>query len=129
MAAAVERPEMEPTGRGRLWNDPDGTVAAPMRETFDLLQTIVEESHWWRYILGCRCCGQKYFFEFYEEIDWTDGEDPQFSVWVPFATEAELATLKATPPGVMGQFIPRLCKDYPKGAKQPRLYWIRRGTG
>jgi hypothetical protein len=112
-----------------LWNDPDAAIARPMREAFDLLETLVKESHWWRYILRCRCCGQRYFFEFHEEVDWADGEDPQFSVWVPFATEAELAALKAAPPGVMGEFVPRLCKDYPKGAKAPRIHWIRAASG
>ncbi len=34
-----------------------------------------DESHFQRYLLKCRECGQLYFFEFLEEIDWSHGKD------------------------------------------------------
>ncbi len=58
-----------------LWKNPE-LVREPMRERFTLLDTYADESHLWRYLLKCRECGQYYFFEFYEEIDWVGGRGP-----------------------------------------------------
>jgi hypothetical protein len=108
-----------------LWKEPE-RVNGPMQDRFELLETITKSSHWWRYILRCRCCGQNYFFEFYEEVDWESGKDPQFSVWVPFDTDEQLSALKAYSPKQFEDVVPRLCKDWPKEAEKPSLSWIRR---
>jgi hypothetical protein len=39
-----------------------------------------------RRLLKCRECELLYFFEFYEEINWSqegDGKDYQYSAWIP----------------------------------------------
>ena len=41
-----------------LWKDPESTVARAMHKQFEQLEIFVEESHWWRYLLKCRDCGQ-----------------------------------------------------------------------
>src|SRR5262249_3412112 len=71
-------------------------------------------------------CGQLYFYEFYETIDWEHGEDPQYSTYVPVETAAEIEALKATDHFDLRQFSPRLQHDFPKDAKVPTVYWVRR---
>ena len=114
---------MKPTGC-LLWRDPEPLVTGPLNQSFELLETFVKESHWWRSLLGCRECGQQYFFEFHEEVDWVDGEDPQFSTWVPVATQQDLETLKAAGALDLRGFRPHLRKDWPKGAER-RVYWVK----
>lgn len=109
----------------RLWTDPARVVADGLQARFELLRTFVKESHWWRYLLKCRECGQLYVYEFYEEIDWADGEDPQYVTWVPVETDDDIAAVTAAPAGVLGSFVPRLCKDWPKGAAAAKLHWVR----
>src|SRR5262245_31007220 len=76
-----------------LWAKPK-LVERPKKERFELVETYVDESHWWRYLLKCRECGQLYFYEFYEWIDWEDGDDPQYPTYIPVETAAEIETLK-----------------------------------
>jgi hypothetical protein len=96
----------EPT-QCALWTKPE-LVNGPVRERFDLIDTFVDESHHWRYLLRCRECGQRYFFEFHEEIDWSGGDDPQYSTYIPVDSEADIETLKRTSPHDLLRFAPRL---------------------
>jgi hypothetical protein len=73
----------------RFLKNPFSNVKCPMHEAFELDETFGKDSHWWRYLLKCRDCGQLYFFEFLEQVDFDDGEDPQWSTWIPVATENE----------------------------------------
>jgi hypothetical protein len=114
----------EPT-RCALWKRPEQVAGGPLKTHFELLETFVKESHWWRYLLRCRECGQRYFFEFYEEIDWVGGDDPQFSTWIPVSTEDEIEAARAAPAGALGGFVPRLCKDWPRDAEEPKVFWIK----
>lgn len=106
-----------------LWEQPE-LVAAPLSDRFELVENFIDESHWWRSLLKCRECGQLYFFEFYEEVDWEGGDDPQYAAYVPVENEQEIECLKATSPFALLEFFPRLQKDFPKGAKQPRIRWV-----
>jgi hypothetical protein len=107
-----------------LWKSPEATVAKGLQAQFELLKTFVKESHWWRYLLKCRDCGQLYVYEFHEVLDYEGGEDPQFVTWVPVATEEEIQAAAKSPPGCMDMFVPRLRKDWPKGDDKPKLYWV-----
>lgn len=107
-----------------LWREPEATVAKGLRSVFVLVETFARESHWWRYLLRCRECGQLYVFEFYEEVDWEGGQDPQYSTWVPISSEAEIADILQAPRGELATFVPRLCKDWPKGQSKAVLHWI-----
>ena len=65
-----------------LWNKVDLALE-------DLIQDLLpehnyeDESHLIRRLLKCKKCGQLYFYEFYEEIDWQEGNDPQYRTWIP----------------------------------------------
>jgi hypothetical protein len=108
-----------------LWTQPERVLAGGLASGFELLDTFEKDSHWWRYLLKCRGCGQRYVYEFYEEVDWADGEDPQYVTWVPVETDDDIAAVKAAAPGVLGAFVPRLCKDWPKGAAHATLHWVK----
>jgi len=107
------------------WNNPDLAFEAPMEERFELVDTFVKESHWWRYLLKCRECGHLYFYEFYEEIDWEHGNDPQCSTYVPVGSGEEVEILKKTGHFELETFGPRLIKDFPKDAKEPKIFWVK----
>src|SRR5262249_36858604 len=107
-----------------LWTKPQ-LVLATTKERFELIETFADESHWWRYLLKCRECGQLYFYEFYETIDWEAGDDPQYSTYVPVETPAEIEALKQTPPHALLAFSPRLQRDFPKAAKAPTAHWAK----
>jgi hypothetical protein len=111
-----------------LWRQPDA-MRQPLKERFELLETFVDESHHWRYLLRCRECGHLYFYEFYEEIDWEGGNDPQFVTLVPVETDAEIAALKATTPFGLLAFAPRLQQDWPRDAKSSTVRWITQARG
>ena len=92
---------------------------------FELLETFVDESHLERDLLKCKECGQLYFFEFYEEIDWEDGDDPQYWTYIPVETGAEIEMLKKASPPKLLEYLPQLRRDWPKGAKSPKTYWAK----
>jgi hypothetical protein len=106
-----------------FWEKPE-LALHPVRQGFELLETYEEESHWWRYLLKCRECGQKYFFEFYEEIDWDEGKDPQYCTYIPVETSEEVEALRQTSPFELVKFSPRLQVDFPKGAKERIVRWM-----
>jgi hypothetical protein len=106
-----------------LWEKPE-LVYGTMKERFELIATYISESHLWRYLLKCRECGQLYFFQFYEEIDWDDGDDPQYSMYIPVETDEEVEVLSKTSPLELLEYTPRLTSAHPKGAKERQLYWV-----
>jgi len=106
-----------------LWLDPASVVSLPLQDGFKLLETFVKESHWWRYLLECRECGQLYFFEFQEEVDWVDGDDPQYCTWIPIDTDEQVQRLKMAAPLDLRMFLPHLCDDRPKGEKR-KVHWV-----
>jgi len=69
-------------------------IVGAQDDSFERIETYADESHLMRHLLKCRECGQLYFFEFYEEIDWEDGDDSQYKTYIPVETEAEIETLK-----------------------------------
>ena len=54
-----------------------------LRGSFECVKTFEEESHLTRRMLRCKECGHVYFYEFYEEVDWSEGKDAQYITWIP----------------------------------------------
>jgi hypothetical protein len=100
-----------------LWEAPDLVDAGPKEARFEVLDTYVDDSHLMRQLLRCRECGQLYFFEFYEEIDWEDGDDPQYRTYIPVENDIEIGILKKTSPIELLKYFPRLQSDFPKEGK------------
>lgn len=108
-----------------LWTEPGPRLSAPTSHSFERLQQFEDESHWSRALLACRECGQRYVFEFYEEVDWADGDDPQYCTWVPIDGDEDIAAALRAGPGELAGLRPCLRKDWPKGADAPKVYWVR----
>ena len=49
-----------------LWQTENFSSQDLSLENFELLETFADDSHFWRYLLKCKECGQLYFYEFYE---------------------------------------------------------------
>jgi hypothetical protein len=104
-----------------LWEQPE---LVGSQDRFERIHTYVDESHLFRDLLKCRECGQLYFFEFYEEIDWENGNDPQYKTYIPVETEDEINTLKNASTHELLQFFPRLQTDFPANAQKPTSHWV-----
>jgi hypothetical protein len=108
-----------------LWQA-DVLRSEDFQDIFEVEQSFQETSHFSRCLLRCTRCGQRYFYQFYETIDWDAGDDPQHSMYVPVDSAEEIETLRRTGLGDLGQFVPRLIKDFPKGTKEPIMFWVGR---
>ena len=106
-----------------LWKKPE-LVIDVSKNLFEVIDTYVDEDHFKRGPLKCRECGQLYFKEFLEEIDWLNGNDPQYRTFVPVETQDEIETLKQTSRFELLQFFPRLQSDWPSDAKKPTVRWM-----
>ena len=109
----------------RYWTEPEHAFDCPREDRFKELEEYVDESHWWRYLLECRECGQKYFYEFYEESDRAASNDPQYSTYVPVNSIDDIDTLNATSCLGLLNHTPRLESNLPKDAETPSVRWVR----
>jgi hypothetical protein len=93
-----------------------------------IVADLIDESHYGVSIRRCYACNQTFLSVFTEQIDWTDGDDPQYWTRLPI-TESEASALmnageKVTSGmiNVLGQDRRCLQCDYPKG-KSKRIMW------
>lgn len=107
-----------------FWRKPE-LIEGMMKDNFELLKTFVYEDHFWRYLLKCRECGQLYFFEFYEEIDWQHSQDAQHSKWIPVDTIEDGQRVYKLSRAALEGMSPRLQKDLPMGIETTTLAWVR----
>jgi hypothetical protein len=108
-----------------LWKEPKGVEGKRM-DSLEVIDTYVDDEHLFRRLLRCRECGQLYFYEMYEEIDWIDGDDLQYRKYISIVDMAEVDLLKQASPLELLQALPSLRSDFPKGAKSPKVYWARK---
>ncbi len=94
-------------------------------DTFEVIKTYTDESHLIRSLVKCKQCGQLYFHEFYEEIDWENGKDPQYTTYIPIEDIEAADELNKTNQLELLQFSPRLQNDFPSDADKPIIKWIR----
>ncbi|HEX2328656.1 MAG TPA: hypothetical protein VHN74_08030 [Candidatus Angelobacter sp.] len=94
---------------------------------FDTLEEFGEEdTHLRRSLMRCKSCGQLYYYEFHEWIDWTGGNDPQYRTWIPVESREEIDALNQTSPLTLLKFLPRLQSDFPKDTNEPKVFWVGR---
>ncbi|MDI6739344.1 MAG: hypothetical protein QME74_03155 [Candidatus Edwardsbacteria bacterium] len=96
-----------------------GLAARDIVGAMDTVAVYEDESHLIRKLYHCRKCGQLYFYEFYEEIDWAEGNDPQYRTMIPVADERSGDLLNLMPPVSFGAY-PAIRMDYPKEATAPQ---------
>jgi hypothetical protein len=96
---------------------------------FESLEEFGEEdTHFRRALVRCKTCGQLYYYEFYEWIDWEGGNDPQYRTWIPVESREEINTLNQANPSSLLNFFPRLQSDFPKDAQEAKVFWVRRNV-
>ena len=121
-SAPPEFKELPAPTQCALWQQPD-LVLSP-RERFDVVETFVDESHLTRALLKCRECGQLYFHEFYERIDWDDGDDAQYWTYIPVPARDEAERMKDAGVFDLMLYVPRLQWDHRSGRTGATLCWI-----
>ncbi len=91
--------------------------------SFNVIKTYEEDSHLTRNLLKCKECGHLYFHEFYEEINWKNGNDPQYSTWIPVADEKSADKLSKLSQIMLNAYL-SIRHDFPSNAKKPTgPYW------
>jgi hypothetical protein len=116
-------------GCARCYGDDAQTVLAYYYERgLESDQRVVDDSHFGVSLRHCRECGQRFVWIFSEFVDWTGGEDAQYSDIVP-VTADEAATVAAAGEdvdlrylGSLGAGRRRLCSDWPTGGDK-RIRW------
>lgn len=103
-------------------NPPSPADLAP--GAFTTLKTYLDDSHHIQRLLQCTACGQLYFYEFREQIDWQGGQDPQYRTYIPVLSAAEAQRISRLPASGLASLIPRLQVDWPSDVRQPRIQWI-----
>lgn len=88
---------------------------------------LIDESHFHVMALVCRACGQRFVSVFTEQIDWADGDDPQYWQLLPITKEESDRLCEGGEPGraaleALGGARRCLMVDYPKGGPQ-KFYW------
>lgn len=103
-----------------LWNKANLT---PADFGFERVRTFTESSHFDRNILKCKECGQLYFHEFYEIVNF-GGDDDMYDTYIPVENDEDIKILSETKePMELLQFSPRLQYDFKNGKNRP-LHWI-----
>lgn len=102
----------------QLWKIEGKDKNLNLRELLDIVKTYEKESHVVRELLKCSECGQLYFYEFYEEIDWENGNDPQYRTAIPVESEDQADKMAKMSQVEILKFSPRLQNDWPKDAEE-----------
>lgn len=81
-------------------------------------------SHFIRQLMRCSICGQYYYKEFLEHIDWVGGNDPQYRTYIPIKYDQKvIKRLNALDELDIHRVSPRLLDDW--GADDERkIRWI-----
>lgn len=58
-----------------------------------LVERYLDDDHHKRQLMRCPDCGQHYYKEFFETIDWVNGNDPQYRTYVPIVPTTETIDL------------------------------------
>ena len=90
---------------------------------------LIDESHLIVTVLCCSACGQRFLSVFAEEVDWVDGDDPQYWALMPLTRQeaADLVhnggSLGEEEAASLGPERRSLRRDYPKGVDKASVYW------
>ena len=93
-----------------LWDHPE-RIGGKFAEIFDVVARYEDDSHLTRSLYKCKECGQLYFHEWYEWVDWEHGNDKMYTTLIPVQTQSEIDALKATNFFTLLNFYPRLQLD------------------
>jgi hypothetical protein len=117
-------PELRAPRQCHLWIEEEPQVDP---QALEVVRTFQDESHFVRRLLRCGECGQLYFYEFVEIVDWTQGNDAQYRTYVP-VEQNEVEELSKTTALELLRYTPRIQRDWPKTAAQPVSRWVRKDS-
>lgn len=103
-----------------LWNTSNLTKEI-LKAALSIEKNYIDESHLIRRLLKCKDCGQLYFYEFYEEIDWKEGNDPQYRTWIPVEDIGSADSINALSVFELLKF-PSIRCDWPSNQKAMKIY-------
>jgi hypothetical protein len=86
---------------------------------FEKVETLYESSHFDHIIYRCKKCGQLYFYDFYEWVDFENGNDKIYITYVPISAIEEGIKMNDNPNLQMKDFSPRLLWE-PDGS----IFWV-----
>lgn len=118
----------EGTGGCEICMPASADAAWEARRSLDQASELLDDSHLIVRILGCSACGQRFLSVFTEEIDWVDGDDPQYWTLLPIslAEAVDLARRggEHAAGAVHSLALGRRClqRSHPKG-EEARTYW------
>jgi hypothetical protein len=119
----MNRPQPPEPSNCHLWRAP--LTHQLVRASLSDVKTYCDDSHLTRRLTRCSC-GQLYFYEWYEIIDWGEGNDPQYVTCIPVTDETmadELNTLSQV--ALIGLLA--IHGEYPNGPNDPKEpFWANR---
>lgn len=92
--------------------------------TFSEVKTYSKSDHLTRKLLKCSKCEQLYFYEFYETVDWVEGNDPQYIAYMPVESEGDAERLSAMTTMNLLKYRPCIQLDFAKDSHNPSVKWV-----
>jgi len=109
MEKSVEIIRMQEPVNCHLWQKA-GLVSGDF--DFESVETYYESSHFDRKLLRCKRCGQLYYYEYYEIVNFAGGgDDQQYCTYIPVRTKEEIEMLNGMNSFELLMVIPRLQFD------------------
>lgn len=108
-----------------LWSKPELARAAHSHQPFETVTVYQDSNHFRRCLLRCRECGQLYFYEMLEKVDYIEANDPQYRTYIPVACEDDAERLSRLPVWHIAACTPAIHSDWPQNSGEPKLFWVR----
>ncbi|GAA0560913.1 hypothetical protein [Rhizomicrobium electricum] len=108
-----------------LWREPERLRDLRM-ETVTVFE---EDEHFRRALLKCPECGQLYFYEMHEEVDFENGQDPVTRLYTPVPTGEHAAALSLAASPSLQRVRPILRDVWPADQKTSTIAWWRVQAG
>lgn len=112
----------------RYWNEPEA-LNGGYWDAFERLEHIVDARHLDRMELRCKECGQHYFYEFTEEVDWENGGDKQYVTLIPVRNKTDIQILCQTSVLGLHADFPRLQMNNVDANRPNQWIWNRTAGG
>lgn len=105
-----------------LWNR---TGLTPEDLNLEMVKVFIRSDHIERNLFKCRECGQLYFHEWYEHINFKHDDD-MYDTYIPVETDEDINTLlEAKSSADLAKFLPQLHGSYTNN-QNDSLRWIEK---